>query len=200
MIVRRYTPASSAGCLLEREGVDSVTMETNPACSTRVVVQCGTKTVKGFLDSPAWHSLEDLLRNAPRGIPTTFRVRRLDSGAVEEIPAEQVKAVFYVESFEGNSDRKDLRFHSRAPIVCGIWMRLQFTDGEVMEGIVYNSIRYLIDPGFFVLPTDPGSNNKMVYVAKSALTDLRILGLRKLDDGGSSVQDRVGQDFCRNSI
>jgi hypothetical protein len=49
-----------------------------------------------------------------------------------------------------------------------------------MEGIVYNSIRYLIDPGFFLLPTDPGSNNKLVYVLKSWLVDHRILGMRKL--------------------
>jgi len=164
-------------------------METNSTCSTRVVVQCGTKTVKGFLDSPAWHSIEELLRNAPPSIPTVFRVRLLESHVIEEIPADQVKAVFYVDSFEGNANRRDLRFHSRAPIVHGIWMRLQFRDGEVMEGIVYNSIRYLIDPGFFVLPTDPGSNNKLVYVAKSALADHRILGLRKLNDGVSPVQN-----------
>jgi hypothetical protein len=59
-------------------------------------------------------------------------------------------------------------------------MRLQFVDGEVMEGIVYNSIRYLIDPGFFLLPTDPDSNNKVVYVRKDRLVDLRVLGMRKL--------------------
>jgi hypothetical protein len=59
-------------------------------------------------------------------------------------------------------------------------MRFQFLDGEVMEGIVYNSIRYLVDPGFFVLPTDPGSNNTLVYVVKSWLVDHRVLGLRKL--------------------
>jgi len=59
-------------------------------------------------------------------------------------------------------------------------MRLQFVDGEVMEGIVYNSLRYLIDPGFFLLPTDPDSNNKVVYVRKNRLVDLRVLGMRKL--------------------
>jgi hypothetical protein len=59
-------------------------------------------------------------------------------------------------------------------------MRLQFLDGEVMEGIVYNSIRYLIDPGFFLLPTDPDSNNRLVYVRKNWLADHRVLGMRKL--------------------
>jgi hypothetical protein len=49
-----------------------------------------------------------------------------------------------------------------------------------MEGIVYNSICYLVDSGFFLLPTDPDSNNRLVYVRKSWLTDHRVLGLRKL--------------------
>ena len=93
---------------------------------------------------------------------------------------KDVKAIFYVNSFDGDSSRKDINFHTRAPIVHGIWIRLQFLDGEVVEGIVYNSIRYLVDPGFFLLPTDPASNNKLVYVLKRWLVDHRILGLRKL--------------------
>jgi hypothetical protein len=59
-------------------------------------------------------------------------------------------------------------------------MKFQFLDGEVMEGIVYNSLRYLVDPGFFLLPTDPDSNNTLVYVVKNWLVDHRVLGLRKL--------------------
>jgi hypothetical protein len=58
-------------------------------------------------------------------------------------------------------------------------VRLQFRDGEVMEGIIYNSIRYLVDPGFFLLPTDPDSNNRLVYVRKSWLSDYRVLGMRR---------------------
>ena len=120
------------------------------------------------------------MSHAPHGSPESFRVRHLDSNAVEEISARDIKAVFYVNSFEGDSDHKELNFHSRAPIVHGIWVRLQFLDGEVMEGIIYNSIRYLVDPGFFLLPTDPDSNNRLVYVRKSWLADYRVLGMRKL--------------------
>jgi hypothetical protein len=107
-------------------------------------------------------------------------VRALESNLVEEISAGEIKAVFYVHSFDGDAKHEILNFHSRAPIVHGIWMRLQFLDGEVMEGIVYNSIRYLVDPGFFLLPTDPESNNRLVYVRKSWLADHRVLGMRKL--------------------
>ncbi|MGC9158935.1 MAG: DUF6982 domain-containing protein [Terracidiphilus sp.] len=144
------------------------------------MIQCGSRTIKGYLDSPDCSTVEELLRNAPSGSLETFRVRHLETNAVEEISAENIKAVFYVNSFEGDSRHEMLNFHSRAPIVHGIWMRLQFLDGEVMEGIVYNSIRYLVDPGFFLLPTDPESNNRLIYVRKNWLADHRVLGVRKI--------------------
>ena len=148
--------------------------------SEKVVIQLGSRTIKGYLDSPAWSTMEELLSQAPHASPDTFRVRHFESSIVEEISAKDIKAVFYVNSFEGDSDHQHLNFYSRAPIVHGIWMRLQFLDGEVMEGMVYNSIRYLVDPGFFLLPTDPDSNNRLVYVRKSWLADHRVLGMRKL--------------------
>ena len=154
--------------------------ETMTTKSEKVVIQFGDRTIKGYLESPAWNTIEELLSNAPQSSPENIRIRRLESDVVEEISIKDVKAVFYVNSFDENPVRNHLNFHTRAPIVHGIWMRFQFLDGEVMEGIVYNSIRYLIDPGFFVLPTDPGSNNKLVYVVKSWLVDHRVLGLRKL--------------------
>ena len=152
----------------------------NAAKSEKVVIHSGSGTIKGYLESPAWNTIEELLSSAPQNFPETIRIRRLDTDAIEDIDIKDCKAVFYVNSFDGNPVRNHLNFHTRAPIIHGIWMRFQFLDGEVMEGIVYNSIRYLVDPGFFVLPTDPGSNNKLVYVVKSWLVDHRVLGLRKL--------------------
>ena len=148
--------------------------------SEKVVIQLGARTLRGYLDSVALNTVEELLSHAPPSSPESFRLRHLESDKVEEISANDVKAVFYVNSFEGDSDHKELNFHSRAPIVHGIWVRLQFRDGEVMEGIIYNSIRYLVDPGFFLLPTAPDSNNRLVYVRKSWLSDYRVLGMRKL--------------------
>jgi hypothetical protein len=154
--------------------------KTSAKSSEKVVIQFGDRTLKGYLESPAWNTIEDLLNNAPATSPEVFRVRHLDSDQVEEVSSKEIKAVFYVNTYEGDSEHNNLNFHSRAPVAQGIWMRLQFRDGEVMEGIVFNSLRYLVDPGFFLLPTDPESNNKLVYVVKSWLVDHRVLGMRKL--------------------
>lgn len=145
-----------------------------------MVIQFGNEVVKGYLQSQTWDTLEELLVNAPEGPPKSFRIQRLGCDTVEEIPTDKAKAIFYVKDFHGDSRHEPLQFYTRAPIVHGIWIRLEFLDGEVMEGIVHNTIRYLVDPGFFLRPTDPGSNNRLVYVVKSWLKDYRVLGLRKI--------------------
>lgn len=144
----------------------------------KIVIQSGKRCIKGYLESPAW-AAADLARGAGvNAAMETVRVRLLESGKMEEIPVKNLKAVFYVKSFEGNPEHKVVNFYSRAPIPDGIWMRVEFRDGEVMEGIVLNTLHYLIDPGFFILPTAPDSNNELVYVVKSWLADHRVLGLR----------------------
>lgn len=146
----------------------------------KVVVKLENQLVRGYLESYAYNTVEALLRNAPYRYPSVIRIRHLESGACEEISTANAKAIFYVKSFEGEPHRKDLKFHSRTQIVDGIWIRVQFLDGEIMEGIVSNNFQLLIAPGFFLRPTDPESNNTLVYVFKTQLKDCRVLGLRNL--------------------
>jgi len=156
-------------------------IERDTTKSEKVVIQFGARTVKGHLESPAWNTIEELLSGAPLSTPETLHVRLFDSNTVEEISIKDVKAIFYVHNFEGDANHKEMSFYGKSPIVHGIWMRVQFLDGEVIEGIVHNSIRYLVDPGFFLVPTHPGSNNKLIYVSKSQLADHRVLGTRNLN-------------------
>ena len=156
-------------------------IETDTTKSEKVVIQFGTRTVKGYLESPTWNTIEELLSGAPLSTPETLHVRLFDSNTVEEISIKDVKAIFYVHNFDGDANHKEMSFYGKSPIVHGIWMRVQFLDGEVIEGIVHNSMRYLVDPGFFLVPTHPGSNNKLIYVSKSQLADHRVLGTRNLN-------------------
>jgi hypothetical protein len=149
--------------------------------SERVVIQFGGRVVKGYLESPAWNTIEELLSGAPLSTPEVLHVRVFESDSVEEVSIKDVKAIFYVHNFDGDANHKEMSFYGKSPIVHGIWMRVQFLDGEVIEGIVHNSIRYLVDPGFFLVPTHPGSNNKLIYVSKSQLADHRVLGTRNLN-------------------
>jgi hypothetical protein len=146
----------------------------------KVVIQFGNAVVKGYLEPQSWDTIEGVLRNAPHSPPRSFRIRPLGSDSIQEISTADAKAVFYVNDFEGDREHHPLQFHTPSPIVHGIWVRVEFLDGEVMEGIVHNTLRFVVDPGFFLVPTDPDSNNRLVYVMKSWLRDHRVLGVRKL--------------------
>ena len=144
------------------------------------MIRLQDQLIKGYLETRVWEDLEELLRHAPLCPPEVFRVQRLDTGVIEDISVSDAKAVFFVKDFKGNDRHNDLKFYARRAVVRGIWVRIEFKDGEVMEGIVHNSIHYLVDPGFFLLPTDPGSNNRLVYVIKKRLKDCCVLGLREV--------------------
>lgn len=146
----------------------------------KVVIRLENGVVKGCLESNAGDTLDALLQKAIATPPTVLRIRRLGEDRISEIPLDKVKAVFYVKDFDGSPERKDLHFYKSAPIVHGLWIRVEFADGEIMEGLVNNAIRFLVDPGFFLRPTDPKRNNRLVYVVKSGLKECRVLGLRNI--------------------
>ena len=144
-----------------------------------VVLRCDGRVVKGYLESPPWTSAQESERSQAKFAGDLFSIRALESDAVEEIPASEVKAVFFVSDLEGKPEHLNLRFHALEPVLPGVWVQVQFRDGEVIEGIVENSIRFLVEPGFFLRPTDPISNNKLIYVMKHCLAEYHVLGLTK---------------------
>jgi hypothetical protein len=145
-----------------------------------VVVRCDARVVKGYLESPHWNSADEAVQISSERACEVFRIRHLESNLVEELPANEVKAVFFVSDLNGEPDHNSLRFHALEPIIPGIWVQVQFRDGEMIEGIVENSIRFLTEPGFFLRPTDPGCNNKLIYVMKNWLAEHHVLGLTNL--------------------
>ena len=146
----------------------------------KVVVQINGKTIKGYIETRHWESLEGLLVQGTRMMPDVITLRPADGSDPIDFPIAEAKAIFFVKSFEGRGARHDLKFFSHAPMVHGVWVQLRFQDGEIMEGVVMNGLPHLVQPGFFLHPTDPDGNNSLVYVLKSKLTDYRVLGVRSL--------------------
>jgi hypothetical protein len=154
-----------------------------PHCEThgsyiKVVVRLDSEVIKGYVepqtneaDSSGLFSAYDIANN-------TIHLRRVGSTAFEELSLAEAKAIFCVDSFDGDLGHNALHFHTHTPVLPAIWLRLEFQDGEVMEGIADNTIDYLVHPGFYLRPTDPDSNNHFVYVVKKTLKDIRVLGLR----------------------
>jgi len=48
----------------------------------------------------------------------------------------------------------------------------------MIEGIIGNTKDFVLESGFFLRPTDPNGNNRLVYVLKGGLKDFHVLGMR----------------------
>lgn len=137
-----------------------------------VVLQFGGRTLKGYSSRAEWPSEADL-----GSFKVTPPILLLDSGRLERIPLDGLKAIFFVKSFEGKW-HDDLRFHDHlAPSDC-LWVRATFHDGEVIEGLIMNNSQHVLHPGFYLYPVDPEGNNLLMYVLKGKLREFQVLGLR----------------------
>src|SRR5579864_5696876 len=132
--------------------------------------------VKGYLrDGPAIDpSSTNITANS---LPTRVSLE-LPTGGKKVVEIKSAKALFFVKTLEGRTDYTEIKFFERNPQIAGLWVKIQFRDGEVSEGIVHNSLPFVMDSGFFLRPPDPHSNNRVVYVVKNFLSDFRVLGIR----------------------
>jgi hypothetical protein len=101
---------------------------------------------------------------------------RTPEGKTVEVQLKDLKALFFVRSFEGDSarvedqtpDPQDLRSRGSKLVT------LTFEDGEVMMGL---TIRYPPNrPFFFILPVDPKSNNIRTLINRDAVASMAAVG------------------------
>ncbi len=99
------------------------------------------------------------------------------NGKPVKVRTTDIKAIFFVKSFEGNPDFTEFKVFSGRPTGKGVWLRVHFKDGEVIEGVAPNCVGTYSKPVFYIMPPDPGSNNQRVLVSKYYLKEMQVLGL-----------------------
>jgi hypothetical protein len=155
----------------------------------KVVINLGSgAVVKGYVACGADPDPTALFENTE---VREIQVQLLETDEWASIPISEVKAIFFVKSFRGDSKRKALRFYTNGPDMGQIWAEIRFNDNEVLEGKVDNTVRHLVGDGFLVHPTDSGGNNVLMYVNKKAVQSYRVLGVRanrKAADRGQSTR------------
>src|SRR5258708_33843098 len=137
--------------------------------SYRVVIRYENHAVRGLAEPSELGSIDQLLRNDPVYPLDSIRLKLLDSGTVEDVSTKDAKAVFFVKTFDGDVRHRALHFHEHAPIVPGLWVRVYFYDGEMIEGLISNTRDFVLEVGFFLRPTDPNGTSKLSLVFKVAL-------------------------------
>jgi len=143
-----------------------------------IVVRYEDRTVRGFADAGELGSIDELLHTSQQHPLESIRLKLMDSQEIKEVPTTGAKAIFFVKTFDGDLKHRALHFHEHSPVTPGLWVRVYFEDNEMIEGIVSNTSDYVLKDGFFLMPTDPNGNNKLVYVLKDRLKDFHVLGLR----------------------
>lgn len=96
---------------------------------------------------------------------------RPTGGVPEKVAVKDLKALFFVKTFEGDRFHVPLEFEQGAG--SGRSIEVTFSDGEVLAGSTmgYNKTK----PGFFLVPSDPESNNVRVFVVHAAVRSVRWL-------------------------
>lgn len=130
----------------------------------RVVIRKLDKgLVKGFMDPNGYLAAE---------------VEVLDrEGRLIQVPLAEIKGIFFVRDFEGNPDRAERKIFRSRPRLAGLWVRMTFKDTEVLEAILPNSLLEIDPVGYLVTPPDVYSNNLRIFIPRTALTEMEVLGV-----------------------
>jgi hypothetical protein len=97
-------------------------------------------------------------------------------GAVSLIPYEEIKTVSFVREFDGEGPGERRVFQTR-PKMEGLWVSVEFRDGDVMEGVMPNNLLQVERYGFSLIPPDPYGNKQRIFVPRTALKTAEVLGV-----------------------
>ncbi len=98
------------------------------------------------------------------------------SGKTVTIELAQIKGIYFVREF-GDSESIARKTFAARPRTEGLWVRLTFTDSEVVEGMMPNDLVHLSGEGFFVIPPDTRANTQRIFVPRSSLQSLLVLSV-----------------------
>lgn len=97
-------------------------------------------------------------------------------GEHEEIPLGRVRSIYFVREFSDDFEPERKAFLSR-PKLDGLWVRLRYTDGDTLEGVVPNDLLTLLDNGIQITPPDLNSTTDRIFIPRSALAEFTVLGV-----------------------
>ena len=114
-------------------------------------------------------------------------------GNIVSVPYGEIKAVAFVRDFGDTEPERDV-FQTR-PKMEGLWVSFRFRDGAVMEGVMPNNLLQLEHYGYTIVPPDPYGNQQRVFIPKTALTSVEVLGVV-----GSPLRRRKAKPAAKEQI
>src|SRR5947209_4362933 len=90
------------------------------------------------------------------------------SGKVVLIDLLEVKSVDFVRDFNDAASSSRKTFTTR-PRTEGLWVRLRFSDNDMLEGMMANDLLQSRPEGYLITPPDTRGNTQKIFVPKTAL-------------------------------
>ncbi len=122
-------------------------------------------------------------KKSQRGYLNPARLGQLDpidvltpDGEHMEVPLAKIRSIYFVRDFSDDFEPERKAFLSR-PKLDGLWVRLRFNDGETLEGVIPNDLLSLLENGLQITPPDMNSSTDRIFVPRSALSELTVLGV-----------------------
>jgi hypothetical protein len=97
-------------------------------------------------------------------------------GEHEVIPRDKIRAVYFVRDLNDAFEPDRKIFLSR-PKLEGLWVKIRFLDDGLLEGVIPNDLLNLLDQGVQITPPDFNANADRIYVPRTALAELTVLGV-----------------------
>jgi len=97
-------------------------------------------------------------------------------GKIATIPYSEIKSIAFVREFSGAGEPDRRVFHTR-PKIEGLWVSLEFRDGETMEGVMPNNLLTVEPAGFTVIPPDSLGNHQRFFIPRASLRAVEVLGV-----------------------
>lgn len=98
------------------------------------------------------------------------------TGNVVAIELADIKCVYFVRDF-GEPDSLARKTFTTRPRAEGLWVRIKFRDGEILEGLMPNDLSLTAAEGFLINPPDLRSNVQRLFVPRTALESLNVLAV-----------------------
>jgi len=97
-------------------------------------------------------------------------------GNIATIPYADIKTIAFVRDFTP-PDQPERRVFQARPKMEGLWVVLQFRDGDALEGIMPNNLLQVEHYGFSIVPPDSSGNQQRIFVPREALHAVEVLGV-----------------------
>jgi hypothetical protein len=130
------------------------------------------------------------------------------SGRILTLPLNDIKTICYVRDFNladtQNPERLTRRAFLARPRSEGLWLRLTFRTGDLLEGLAPTDQTLLDalidDAGLFLTPPDTRSNTQRIYIPRAAIADLLLLAIITTPSRRQPVADKPSKASLQDEL